>query len=187
MDPDKLAFLFGEIPDGFDRDDEDDRALLLIEQLGDDDDRDEAATRFRLTIQTVIANQIALGEPPEVWQAAQRMTAEGVDRVRAIGNLVLAFLGPLHTTLTEQSEFDEERYRERLVSRSRRSRIQPCVSPRRARSPSPKSFATPSESARARRSSSNDGRTCSSSARRSTLLDGEPGSPSDSADGATSR
>lgn len=114
MDPDKLDFLFDEIPEGFDPDDEDDRALLVAEQLGPDDDRDDAAVRFRLTIQTVIANQIALGEPPEVWQAAQRMTAEGLDRARAIGNLVLAFLGPLHTTLTGHSEFDEERYRQRL-------------------------------------------------------------------------
>lgn len=114
MDPDKIAFLFDDVPEGLDADDEEDRALLVAGQLGPDDDLDDAATRFRLTVHTAIANQIALDQPPDVWEAAQRMTAMGVDRASAIGNLVLAFLGPLHTTLSEQSAFDEERYRQRL-------------------------------------------------------------------------
>ncbi|HEY8115442.1 MAG TPA: hypothetical protein VIH70_03415 [Actinomycetota bacterium] len=69
MDPAKVEFLFGRVPTWADTDDRDDRSVLLREQrLGR---RDDDVGRFGLAMYEAIADQIANGEPPEVWETAR--------------------------------------------------------------------------------------------------------------------
>lgn len=94
MDPEKMVFLFDEVPAGFDPDDPADRAELLADQLTDGVD-----TMNELRFLVAAAEQIATGEPPEVWSAAARLLACGLDRTETLHQLALAAVPPLETVL----------------------------------------------------------------------------------------
>jgi hypothetical protein len=79
VDPAKITFLFGEVPDGFDPDDPDDRLTLFTVEHGGEGD--ELSAREQVGFRAAIASQIASDDPPQVWRTAQRLLAEGRDRL----------------------------------------------------------------------------------------------------------
>ncbi|HYZ38055.1 MAG TPA: SEC-C metal-binding domain-containing protein [Pseudonocardiaceae bacterium] len=102
MDLEKIAFLFGEVPDGFDPDDPDERMALLTAGHGGDADEP-------LSLRAAIADQIASDTPPQVWQAAQRLLAEGRDRIDIMRQLVLALTAST-MSVVEHREVDLDAY-----------------------------------------------------------------------------
>lgn len=68
MNPAKIAFLFGELPQGFDPDDPDDRLTLIAAEC--DGDGDELRERGQVGLRAAVADQIASDTPPQVWRAA---------------------------------------------------------------------------------------------------------------------
>ncbi|MGH2651150.1 MAG: hypothetical protein ACRDHK_08080, partial [Actinomycetota bacterium] len=107
MDPAKVELLFGRVPAWADPDDPDDRSVLLREQgFG----RDDAPGRVRLATYEAIANQIAEGEPPEVWETARRLLQMGLDRRRVLHNLVLTINAEVQASLAGDRRFDVASY-----------------------------------------------------------------------------
>lgn len=74
-----MRFLFGVLPDEEPLTEDERRELLMADRPTDDN--------LALALRTVVANQILDGEPPEVWQAAQRMSACGIARDAAMDQL----------------------------------------------------------------------------------------------------
>ncbi|MGI9023698.1 MAG: YecA family protein [Acidimicrobiales bacterium] len=104
MDPERAAFLFGAIPDGFDADDPDDRAELLSSQ-------GEGLSPASLTAREILGNQIADDDPPEVWATARRLLALGIDRVRVMSELGLALGKAIRLSLeSDDRSFDMDEY-----------------------------------------------------------------------------
>ncbi len=58
----------------------------------------------------VVENQIALGQPPEVALAVQRLVRNGRDRHEAIHAVGYVLAGELHTILKNQTPFNQTRY-----------------------------------------------------------------------------
>jgi hypothetical protein len=106
VEPAKVAFLFEEVPDGIDPDDADDRAELLAEQI---DDPDSAGAIGTLAYE-VLAEQIASGDPPVVWETAKRLLGSGIDRIQVLHNLALALTGQLQAALEAEQRFDPDAY-----------------------------------------------------------------------------
>lgn len=114
----------GEDFDRLDASDPDQRSLLikgehpeLHEALADLHFDAEAAgfnPRLHLTMHEVIANQLWDDDPPEVWQAAQRLRDEGMERHDILHALAEVMLTHLHPTLVDQTPFDTEAYRRDL-------------------------------------------------------------------------
>lgn len=98
-------FLFGEVPDGFDPDDPDDRLTLLTVEHGG-----ELVARGQVGFRAAIADQIASDDPPQVWRTAQRLLAEGRDRVDVMRQLVLALAPSLMNVAVARNEFDLDAY-----------------------------------------------------------------------------
>ena len=69
-----------------------------------------AVGAFRLAAYEVVANQIADGEPPFVWEAAQRLLARGLDRHDVLQNLVIALIPHFQAAVTDKEPFDEAAY-----------------------------------------------------------------------------
>lgn len=67
VDPDKVRFLFGAVPEGFDVSDPDDRAELVAL------DAEERLAGPRSAMRAIVAEQIVGGDPPNVWATAQRL------------------------------------------------------------------------------------------------------------------
>src|SRR5690348_2806854 len=77
---------------GLVRDDESDRETLVLHEHPEleqaiEDDLDEIAVngqamnpRMHIMIHTIVANQLWVGDPPETWETARRLTALGYDR-----------------------------------------------------------------------------------------------------------
>jgi hypothetical protein len=106
VEPEKVAFLFEHVPDWFDPDDADDRAGLLAEQI---DDPGLTGT-LRTLVYEVLANQIASGDPPVVWETAKRLLDAGIDRAEALRGLALVLTGQLHGAMHEGHQFDADGY-----------------------------------------------------------------------------
>ncbi len=70
----------------------------------------------RVVVQEVIANQLWDDTPPEVWQAAQRLLAEGHDRHAVLHALAYELGEELYPALTGQHAPDPDMtaYRKRL-------------------------------------------------------------------------
>jgi hypothetical protein len=98
MDPAKVSFLFGEVPDGFDIEDPDDRAELV--EL----DGDEPLATARSAVRAIVAEQVVSDNPPAVWTTAQRLLALGMDRREVLRNLTLAFEHAAFTALKDEDE-----------------------------------------------------------------------------------
>jgi hypothetical protein len=106
MDPEKVAFLFGQPPGGADPDDLDDRVELLSREVGEDHPRHGAQVALRVAV----ADQIAHDEPPQVWRTAQRLLADGRDRVATMRQLVLALTPSLMNAVVGGEKFDLDAY-----------------------------------------------------------------------------
>ncbi len=109
MDPDKVALLFPDLPESADPDDKEERASLLSDALGLDDDA-PAEEIFRLMVEEAIASQIADDEPPEVWATAQRLSSLGLDRTEVLRNLRMTLLPVMESALVDGKKFDRDRY-----------------------------------------------------------------------------
>lgn len=106
MDPEKVAFLFGQPPGGADPDDPNDRVELLSREVGEDHPRAGAQVALRVAV----ADQIAHDEPPQVWRTAQRLLADGRDRTAVMRELVLALTPSLMNVAADGKEFDLDAY-----------------------------------------------------------------------------
>lgn len=63
-----------------------------------------------ITFHEVTANQLWDDTPPEVWQAARRLLAAGLEPHDIMHALATAVAGEMWQMLHEQAEFDRERY-----------------------------------------------------------------------------
>lgn len=120
---------FGTTIDGEDFDrlnpaDPDERGLLikgehpeLHEALADPDFDTETAgfsPRFHLTMHEVIANQLWDNDPPEVWQAAQRLRDQGGERHDILHTLLEVMVTHMHPVMVDKKPFDTDAYRQDL-------------------------------------------------------------------------
>lgn len=101
MDDAKARFLFGEVPEDVDLDDEDERSLALD---------DPSATPALQAMIEVLANQIADDRPPETWLTAQRLLDGGMERATARAELIFAIAYAIRTVLSKDEPFDEAGY-----------------------------------------------------------------------------
>lgn len=102
MDDAKARFLFTDRSlDGFDPDDDDDRAQLL--------DVREELNEGQRAVRVLLADQIAGDDPAAVWATAQRLLRDGLDRDEAMDQLALVLAREQFDVLDGQS-FDLERY-----------------------------------------------------------------------------
>lgn len=108
MDPDKRAFLFGELPAGMDPEDPAHRAMLLTQAHGSEDDEETGRLRVML------AQQILDDDPPEVWQTANRLVADGMDHRTALTQLAVAITPVLLDAVSRGGDLDRESYLARL-------------------------------------------------------------------------
>lgn len=117
MDRDKVVLLFGAMPDGRDPAEPEDRAALLAETHRIEERGDSA--RLWEATRDVVAQQILADDPPEVWQVAQRLAAEGLDGPAVVRQLVIALLpvliDPLGSGELLGGEVDRAEYAERLA------------------------------------------------------------------------
>jgi len=118
------ATIDGEDFDRLNPADPDERGLLirgehpeLHEALADPDFDTKAAgfsPRFHLTMHEVIANQLWDDDPPEVWQAAQRLRDQGVDRHDILHALLELMVTHMHPVMVDKKPFDTDAYRRDL-------------------------------------------------------------------------
>ncbi len=87
MLPEKIRFLFGDLPVWADPDDPDDRAALFAEAAGPDG---EVLTPLAAALHEVVAAQITDDRPPQVWATANRLLQQGLDRAEVLAQLALA-------------------------------------------------------------------------------------------------
>lgn len=100
--------------------DEDERHLLVLgehpelrDALDDPDfDADAAGVNpyLHITIDEIVINQLWHDDPPEVWQAARRLQAAGMDRLEVIHNLGGALTEQIWHVMHEDTEFDPAAY-----------------------------------------------------------------------------
>jgi uncharacterized protein DUF1841 len=76
--------------------------------------------RFHLTMHEVIANQLWDNDPPEVWQAAQRLRGQAVDRHNILHALLDIMVTHMHPALANKKPFDTDAYRRDLDELGRR-------------------------------------------------------------------
>src|SRR5258708_236587 len=99
----KVRFLFGEVPEWADLEDEDHRIRLLEEA-------NPAEERPAWALQSVIANQIIGDTPPEVWEVAKDLVDAGLDRREVLEQLTLTLAFFTRKALHEKTAFDEAAY-----------------------------------------------------------------------------
>lgn len=116
MDQVKADFLFPGAPDRADLDNPEGRVHALRMQEAQGDGEDDEDYQSRLLAWSIIGEQVAKGEPPEVWAAAQRLSGAGVSHRLAMGQLSLALATPLEATLGDGDDFDGDAYREALAA-----------------------------------------------------------------------
>lgn len=109
-----MEFLFGTVPPWADPDDPEHRlALLATEPVGEEErDADDylGQSEGRVGIRAAVTDQIAADDPPQVWQTARRLLAEGRDRADVMRQLVLALVPSLMSVVVEGEEFDLDGY-----------------------------------------------------------------------------
>lgn len=124
------ATIDGEDFDRLNPSDPDERGLLIQGEhpelhaaLADPHFDNEAAgfsPRFHLTMHEVIANQLWDNDPPEVWQAAQRLRDQGVDRHDILHRLLDLMVTHMHPVMVDKKPFDTDAYRRDLDDLGRR-------------------------------------------------------------------
>lgn len=114
MDPEKVEFLFGTLPPWADPDDPEHRLALLAAEPAGDEERDAddylGQSDGRVGIRAGVADQIAADDPPQVWQTARRLLADGRDRADVMRQLVLALVPSLVAVVVDGEEFDLDGY-----------------------------------------------------------------------------
>jgi hypothetical protein len=103
MDPQKTAFLFGDVTAGTDVSDPDERSGLIAA-------RHPEVSPVELAVREAIAAQIIDDDPPEVWRSAQRLLALGMDDEDVMRQLVLTFTPYILEVLDGDGAFDLARY-----------------------------------------------------------------------------
>jgi hypothetical protein len=93
----------------------------------DSDTVDGVNPRLHVTVHEIVANQLWDDEPPEVWQAARRLSATGMDRhdvLHAIGEVLVQHL---HGVLSGQGPTDPARYVQAVdeLGRAEQGRVVP--------------------------------------------------------------
>ncbi len=95
----KLQLIFGDsIPDDVNLDDEDELAAALRDAPPIVD------VEMAELVLTAIARQILRDDPLLVWQTAERLLAQGLDREAVLRQLVLAFLPSVEAALDEDAD-----------------------------------------------------------------------------------
>lgn len=116
--PSSRATIDGEELDWLDPADPDERALLIKGEHPELQDVDTTSAgfspRFHLTIHEVIANQLWDDDPPEVWQAAQRLRDQGLDRHDVLHRLMDVMVRHMQPVMADKSPFDTDAYRRDL-------------------------------------------------------------------------
>jgi len=107
MDAARTTFLFGAAPPDCDLDDPDERSALLRRHHGDD-------SALQSAVRDAVATQILQDQPPQTWQAAQRLLDQGLDGHDVMGELVLTFTPYVLDALSGEHAFDTDRYAESL-------------------------------------------------------------------------
>jgi hypothetical protein len=111
--------------------DPDERGLLIqgehpefhayVDDPSWDGEIDGINPRFHLTMHEVIANQLWDNDPPEVWQAAERLREHGMDRHDILHKLAAVMAEHMHPTLVSGEQFDTDAYRRALGGLGRRA------------------------------------------------------------------
>lgn len=116
--PSSRATIDGEEIDWLDPADPDERALLIKGEHPELRDADTTSAgfspRFHLTIHEVIANQLWDDDPPEVWQAAQRLRDQGLDRHDVLHKLMDVMVRHMQPVMADKKPFDTDAYRRDL-------------------------------------------------------------------------
>jgi hypothetical protein len=106
LDPEKIVFLFGSVPDGVDVDDPSQREALLAPA-----DEPDSTARMQGLVRAALANQIAEEDPPETWQTARRLLALGLDREKVMREMALVMSAQIAAAAgPEKRVFDTEEY-----------------------------------------------------------------------------
>jgi hypothetical protein len=112
VDQAKVAFLLGDPPGWADPDSPEDRGGLLSQQF--EDDGDIGPGGFALF--EAVANQVANDDPPEVWQAAQRLLGLGLDRHRVMRELVMAMVPQVVSAVADGQPYDASAHKAALAA-----------------------------------------------------------------------
>lgn len=123
--PHRSATIDGEEHHWLDPADSDERSVLIRDEHPEFDEYladpswsgeiDGMNPRFHLTMHEIIANQLWDDEPPEVWQAAKRLRAHGMERHDVLHELAAVMAEHLQPTLTRGEPFDDDAYRRALA------------------------------------------------------------------------
>lgn len=104
-DPDERGLLIeGEHPEYHD---------ALADPVGKDE-VDGVNPRLHLAMHEMIANQLWDNDPPEAWQAAQRLRELAMDRHDILHELAAVATEHLHPALVRREPFDLDAYRQAL-------------------------------------------------------------------------
>jgi hypothetical protein len=88
-----------------------DQRRVLVERDHQDAALDPEGRSLHLTVHEVLANQLWDNDPPEVWEAAQRLTATGLDRHEALHQLCAILAEHLRAVVGGDPEATVDRYR----------------------------------------------------------------------------
>lgn len=115
--PRRSVTVEGEHLERLDPADPDERGLLIKgehPELDETLDYDGFNPRMHLTMHEVIANQLWADDPPEAWQAAQRLRDQGMERHAILHELLAVMTEHMYPVLAERREFDTAAYRRAL-------------------------------------------------------------------------
>jgi len=102
-----------------DRSNVDDRQILMLGEhpefhaTSEDKVRD-SGTRMHITMDTAVVNQLWDNNPPETWEAAQRLRAAGMRRLDIIHKIADLLVEHMVPVLKYQAPFDQVAYRTAL-------------------------------------------------------------------------
>lgn len=103
------------------RNDVDDRQILMLGEHPDfhtsfEDEVRGSSRRVHITMDTAVVNQLWDDNPPETWEAAQRLRSAGVERLDIIHKIAEVLIRHMFPVLKYQAPFDQVAYRTELRS-----------------------------------------------------------------------
>ncbi|HEX6311711.1 MAG TPA: hypothetical protein VF152_08795, partial [Acidimicrobiia bacterium] len=103
-----LELVFGPNvdPQAWEAADEDERRQMIAERF-------EISDTGHLLLRHLLIEQMVSGEPPEVWETAQRLAGQGIDHDAVLAQLTIA-LGRTVTDALDDRSFDRDAYARRL-------------------------------------------------------------------------
>ena len=111
-----------------DRDDEEERRILIEAEHPElkkalDEGRDEVhqgrevmSPALHIAMHEIVTNQLWADDPPEMWQAAQRLTSAGYDRHEVLHMLSSVVSGQVWEAMANKASYDIERVRLELAA-----------------------------------------------------------------------